>query len=56
MKINIYYILFHKFNIYNIKKKERKKKKNIFLNHPLEYTITFNVILHLLLDYNAQAL
>lgn len=55
MKINIYYILFHKFNIYNIKKKERKKKKNIFLN-PLEYTITFNVILHLLLDYNAQAL
>lgn len=57
MKINIYYILFHKFiYIYNIKKKERKKKKNIFLNHPLEYTITFNVILHLLLDYNAQAL
>lgn len=53
MKINIYYILFHKFNIYNIKKK--KEKKNIFLN-PLEYTITFNVILHLLLDYNAQAL
>lgn len=30
MKINVYYILFHKFNIYNIKKKKEKRKRIYF--------------------------